>query len=180
MRDLQIVSLAASQVAGRLTALQAAYEAVYAIPPGEGRQIVPALIDHIGREGFRLRAALGRGESQLAGFAYGFTGQPGQAWRDDMARAVGTQVAAEWLEGHFEFAEFGVIPEERRRGIGTRLQAALLEGLPHTRAVLTVRDGNRAGLAFYRRHGWVPLHEGFVSTDGHGPYIIMGRMLHPR
>jgi ribosomal protein S18 acetylase RimI-like enzyme len=153
-------------------------EAMYAIPRGEGG-FRPALAAHATRDGFRLCAASDTNDGRMLGFGYGFTGRPGQLWRDEMARAVPQHVADEWLDGHFEFAEFGVIPSARRRGIGTLLHAAVFDGLPHRRAVLTVREGNAPAIAFYKRHGWRTLHEGFVAAEGHGPYVIMGRLLDP-
>lgn len=85
----------------------------------------------------------------MVGFGYGFTGAAGQPWCDILAEEVGTELAAEWLNGHFEFAEFGVILPMRKRGIGTRQYEALFDGLPSDRTILTVREENASTRRFY-------------------------------
>jgi ribosomal protein S18 acetylase RimI-like enzyme len=86
-------------------------------------------------------------------------------------------MTAEWLTGQFDFAKFGVMPSHQRRGIGTRLHDALLSGLPHQRAVLTVLEENQSARAFYRRQGWHALYEGFMTASGLGPYTTVGKTL---
>ena len=172
-----IISLSRPEVFGQLVAIQSVYEAMYAMPSGSADEYRPILIEHSQREGYRLCAALDQESDQIIGFGYGFTGGPGQTWRDDLAKAVGAEVAAEWLTGHFEFAEFGVIPSMRRQGIGTLLYEALFSRLRHDRAVLTVREENEPARGFYDKQEWEVLYEGFFAQSGRGPYIIMGKIL---
>ena len=101
-----IIELPPQEVSRQMVALQAVYEAIYAIPAGGGDGFAPVLIAHSQREGFRLCTAVDQEGEQIVGFGYGFTGLPGQTWRDSLAEAVGLEMAAEWLTGHFEFAEF--------------------------------------------------------------------------
>jgi ribosomal protein S18 acetylase RimI-like enzyme len=174
---VEIADLSTHKVSKQLGDLVSVYEAMYAMPAGAGEGFRPFLIDHSEREGFRLCAAFDCGSGTVVGFAYGFTGYPGQLWRDELAEAVGSDMATEWLTGHFEFAEFGVAPEVRRYGIGTRIYEALFEGLTHERAILTVREENQPARRFYAKHRWSVLHTGFFSAAGRGPYLLMGKLL---
>ena len=108
----------------------------------------------------------------MIGFAYGFTGMPGQDWRDMMAEAAGEEIAERWMIGHFEFAEFGVVPAARRQGVGTRLYHELFSGVANPHALLTVVTYNEPALEFYKRRGWELLLDHF-EVSGHGPYRIM-------
>ena len=147
---------------------------MFEVPTGEGGGFQDLLTAQSKMPDFGCVAAADRTTRQLVGMAYGFTGEPGQGWRDDMAKAMGPEMTARWLDGHFEFAEFGVVPSRHREGVGTEMYRALFAGLPHPNAVLTVRIGNKPAHAFYRHHGWHDLYTGFVSRAGHGPYVIMG------
>jgi ribosomal protein S18 acetylase RimI-like enzyme len=171
------IDLSPQEVFKKIADLQSIYEAMYAIPAGGGEGFVPFLIEHSQREGFQLCAAIDRDSGQMIGFGYGFTGYQGQTWRDSLAEAVGVEMAASWLTGHFEFAEFGVIPTRRRYGIGTQLYKALFSGLPQERAILTVREENEPARRFYDKQRWQVLYEGFFTQTGRGPYIIMGKIL---
>lgn len=172
-----IVDLTPIEVSARLVDLQSVYEAMYAMPPGSGDEFGPVLLEHSQREGFRLCAANDQEADHIVGFGYGFTGCPGQPWRDSLAKAIGGKVAGEWLTGHFEFAEFGVVPSMRRRAIGTRLYEALFRGLPHERAILTVREENLPAIGFYNKQGWEIIYQGFFTESGRGPYTLMGKTL---
>ncbi len=172
--SFDILQLAPSDIDVHRTGLQEVYEGMFGVAPGEGGGFQDQLTVQSQFPGFRCVVAAEAGSEQLIGMAYGFTGEPGQSWRDDMAAAIGPAMTQAWLADHFEFAEFGVMPERHRRGIGTLMYRALFDGLPHPTAVLTVRIGNEPAHAFYRHHGWRDLYEGFVSRGGHGPYVIMG------
>jgi ribosomal protein S18 acetylase RimI-like enzyme len=179
MRELtiSIISLSSQEVSRQLDDLQSVYEAMYGMPRGSASGFDSMVTEHSRREGFRLCAAFDEKSDRLVGFAYGFTGYPGQPWRDSLASAMGPEAAKLWLIGHFEFAEFGVISRVRRRGIGTRLCRTLFSDLPHSRAVLTVREANEPARRFYEKRNWIVLHQGFFAQSGRGPYVVMGKVL---
>ena len=83
-----------------------------------------------------LRLALARDSGTLVGFAYGYTGEPGQWWTDNAATVLHREVASDWLGGHFELVSIGVDAGQRAAGIGRQLMAALTEGLDQSRWVL--------------------------------------------
>lgn len=107
---------------------------------------------HRSRAGFRLATAEHDGD--LLGFAWGYTGERGQWWAERIAGALGG-AAEDWVGEHWEFVELAVRPEHRRRGLGLHLHDALLDGLPHERALLqTDADPDGPGHSLYRRRGW--------------------------
>jgi ribosomal protein S18 acetylase RimI-like enzyme len=107
---------------------------------------------HRARADFRLVTA--ETDGHLGGFAWGYTGERGQWWADTIASALGSE-AEGWVGGHWEFVELAVRPEQRRRGLGGLMHDALLEGLPHERALLqTDAEPDSAGQRLYRRRGW--------------------------
>jgi len=174
---IDIICLSSHQVVAPLEDVALAYGAIDTLPPGAGAGFATMLSGQSEREGFCLYAALDSANGPLIGFGYGFTGRPGQPWRDSLAAAMGDVASEQWLNGYFEFAEFGVLPLWRRRGVGGRLHDCLLDHVPHRRAVLTVREGNRPARRFYERRGWLALYHDFFAPSGRGPYIVMGREL---
>ncbi|NIK56359.1 GNAT family N-acetyltransferase [Kribbella shirazensis] len=107
---------------------------------------------HADRDDFRLVAA--RVGGNVVGFAYGFTGQLGQWWPDRVAAAIGPELTAEWIGGHFEVVELAVLPGAQGRGVGTALMEELMRDLPHRRALLTTYVDDRPAPRLYRRLGW--------------------------
>ena len=159
-------------------ALVTAFGAVFTLDTVEASSFVASLYRHTARPDFRFFAAReGNKNGALLGFAYGYTSLPGQWYHDALAPALGPEQSARWLTGAFEFVEFGVVPEARRRGIGTRLHDAAFDGLPHRSAILSTPMGNIIAIDFYQRRGWQTLLEQFVFPGGDTPYLIMGRTL---
>ena len=128
---------------------------------------------HAGRAGFRCLAAWD-GDT-MAGFAYGYTGERGQWWTDQVASVLPDEVAAAWLGGHFELVELAVRASHERRGIGSALHDALLDGLPHRVALLTATDDPQApARRLYRRKGWEVLAE-----EAFADATVLGLRLRP-
>ena len=115
---------------------------------------------HAGYEGFRLATV--REAGTLLGFGYGYTGQPGQWWSEQVAAAAPPAVSAEWLGGHFEVPELAVRPDAQGRGFGAAVMDTLLLGLPHGRALLTTYADDRAAPRLYQRLGWTRLAAGVL------------------
>ena len=124
---------------------------------------------HSAREGFRLARAYD--VDDLVGFAYGYTGEPGQWWTDNAREVLAPDVAAAWLGGHFELVSIGVLAGARGRGVGRSLLRALLDGLPHDRLLLmTSADPDDAPRRLYESEGWQVLGPGIGEET-----VIMGR-----
>jgi ribosomal protein S18 acetylase RimI-like enzyme len=124
---------------------------------------------HSVREGFCLARAYD-GDS-LVGFAYGYTGERGQWWTDNVRPVLEPEVAETWLGGHFELVSLVVAAATRRRGIARRLMCMLLRGLPHDRLLLmTSADPRDPARRLYAAEGWRVLGPG----TGQGT-VTMGR-----
>ncbi len=122
---------------------------------------------HATRDGFRC--AIARDGDAVVGFAYGYTGERGQWWSDQIAANAPAHVVERWLGGHFEFVELAVEPAVQQQGIGRALHDALLAGLPHERALLTTYTDDRPAPRLYRRLGWQLLARSvFDDSDLYG------------
>ena len=176
-QGMPIITTVAAEDLGRwFPMVLATHAEVHGLSPEEARVFEGVAAKHSRTEGFRLAVAVDA-EDRVAGYAYGFAGRPGQTVTDEMAAALGPSRSTEWLRSPFVFAQLGVLEHERGKGTGTRLYQKLFDGLPHRRAVLTVRVGSRPAIGFYRSIGWEVLYEDFVTAAGHGPYLIMGKRL---
>ena len=118
------------------------------------------LPSHSARAGFRCSVV--REAGRLRGFCYGFTGQAGQWWTDQVTARVPDALAREWLGGHLEVVELAVHPDAQGRGYGAALVDLLLEGAQEDRALLCTwprGDGRLPAPRLYERLGWELLHE---------------------
>lgn len=130
---------------------------------------------HTGRRDFVFLVAREAGE--LAGFGYGYTGEHGQWWTDNVARALTAAERAEWLDvPHFEIVELHVRPSRQRSGVGSRLLAQLLTYQPHDRALLSTQTGSRKARSFYAKNGWTELAD-VDFGPGFPPYLVLGKRL---
>jgi ribosomal protein S18 acetylase RimI-like enzyme len=121
------------------------------------------LRSHAARPGFRCATV--RLAGRLAGFGYGYTGERGQWWSDQVAAHAPAAVTGAWLGGHFEVVELAVDPALQGRGFATALHDVLLLGLPHDRALLTTYRDDRPAPRLYRRLGWRLLHAGVLDDS---------------
>jgi GNAT superfamily N-acetyltransferase len=154
------------------------YRSAFGAPPyNEGEAQVQQFRDdmlprHTQRDGFRFVVALE--SDRVVGFAYGYTGERGQWWTDTVAKAMPADVAEKWLGGHFEFVEIAVLPEFQGRGIGTALHDALLEVLPHSKAVLSTLQADTPAMRLYLRKGWQVLLDNFHFPGSNRSSLILG------
>lgn len=110
---------------------------------------------HLARPDFRLVGAWDG--KRLVGFGYGYTGHRGEYWPDKVAEALGPDVAAEWVGGHFELVALAVLPAYQGRRIGARLLDRLMHRLPQERALLSTEVGDTPAVRLYSSRGWVRL-----------------------
>ncbi|MCW2898121.1 MAG: GCN5-related N-acetyltransferase [Streptosporangiaceae bacterium] len=120
--------------------------------------------------------------ADVAGFAYGFRGLPGQWWhdvvREALADAAGKPHAKSWMDDAFEVAELHVHPAYQGHGLGRRLLAALCADRDERTVVLSTLD--RAGSParrLYSSVGMTDLLRDFAFPGGGQPYAIMGSPL---
>jgi ribosomal protein S18 acetylase RimI-like enzyme len=137
---------------------------------------------HAANPGFRALAAAADGT--LAGFIYGFHGEPGQWWHDMVAGALALSPAApgspgstSWLANSFEVAELHVLPAYQGAGIGRSLLLQLVSGRPERTAVLSTQDAESRARRLYRGVGFTDLLTGFRFSGGDPAYAVMGATL---
>lgn len=124
---------------------------------------------HRVRSGFRLARAYDG--DVLVGFAYGYTGEPGQWWTENARKVLEPEVADAWLGGHFEVVSLGVLAQARGSGVGRGLMKLLVDGLDHNRLLLmTTADLSDPARRLYASEGWRVIGPGI----GEGT-VIMGR-----
>jgi ribosomal protein S18 acetylase RimI-like enzyme len=112
---------------------------------------------------FRLFLAVTNGGHSV-GFAYGYSGAPGQHWYERVANKLPIAVGSRWLQPpHYVVAELHVRREYQRHGVGSALLDKLLARQPHTQALLGVDVSNVTARKFYARRAWhvvaLPTHD---------------------
>jgi ribosomal protein S18 acetylase RimI-like enzyme len=107
---------------------------------------------HTTRRGYRLVVATEG--AAVAGFSWGYIGEPGQYWTDLVREALPASVADEWVGGHFEFVELAVAPKYRRRGLGRRLHDSLLDGVSQRALLSTTDDPADPAVRLYLGSNW--------------------------
>lgn len=166
----EVTGPAGSVTDAEVVELWSVYDAVFADHPSCDAWRAEVWDRHVAREGFRLVRA--RRDGELVGFAYGYTGQPGQWWTDHVAAVLPPEVAEEWLGGHFELVSIGVLPRVRGGGLGGRLLDAVCAGLTQPRWLLTTTaDEGDPARRLYARRGWSVLGPGIAEAT-----VVMGRV----
>ncbi|MBF6590090.1 MAG: GNAT family N-acetyltransferase [Ktedonobacterales bacterium] len=183
MSLIEIVTLTPAEMAARrdeVLALEAAFATPLAREDQAGTEhATQAPRDHPPLPGFRCVAARAAGEGPLLGLAYGNHSLPGDWWREDVARALPPTAAERWLSDCFALACLAVAPAARRRGLGGRLHAAVLAGLPYRTAALALPETEMPALAFYRSLGWITLREDHRFAPDGLPWRMLGLRLSP-
>jgi len=137
------------------------------------------LASHEKRAGLLVLTALD-GDA-MVGVAYGYLGEPGQWWHDQVSRAMTAGQRTDWLLGAFEVCELHVRPALHGTGLGRRLLDELLQeaaGRTEARtAVLTTPDAETRARRFYRIGGWHDLVRQLVFPGDAREFAVLGREL---
>lgn len=145
------------------------------LDPDRGAEVRDRLrTTHCRRRSFRALAAVD-GPVDVVGMAYGYHGEKGQFWHDTVARRIGREGEAAWLDDAYELVEIAVAPGRQGEGIGSALIENLLDGLPETACVLSTRTDSVAH-RLYRRLGFEVIVEMLFSPGGE-PFYVMGKRL---
>jgi ribosomal protein S18 acetylase RimI-like enzyme len=163
----------------RLDAMLETYAAAMEPPTDQmpGRRTI--MERHTAYPGFRAFVA-GR-RRNVAGFAYGFHGEPGQWWHDvvhaALAETGGAEHARTWMDDAFEVAELHVHPDSQGQGLGRRLITTLCAGRTEGTVVLSTLDAQTPARNLYRSLGMTDLLSGFRFPGGGPLYAVMGARL---
>ena len=144
----------ADAIAGDVGSL---YRASFGVPPNsEGPEQFEhqrAAFDELRRRrGFRLAVARLAGE--LVGFAYGAFLLPDTRWWDGMYEPLPEEMTAETGGRTFSLVDMGVLPAQRKRGIGRALHDEVLGGCGAERATLAVEPRLESNQRLYQSWGW--------------------------
>jgi GNAT superfamily N-acetyltransferase len=146
------------------------YESVFADYPDLDTWLDDVWEKHRVRSGFRL--ARSYSDDVLTGFAYGYTGEDGQWWTDNVRKVMAPETAERWLGGHFELVSIGVVQGVRGQGVGRTLMRTLCSELPHERLLLTTTaDPADPARRLYDSEGWRVLSSGIGDAT-----VTMGRL----
>lgn len=184
MAEVVVTSLSLAALAALRDQLASVYHDAFSAPPYReaaneaavwAREGLPR---HATRPGFRCVVAReGAVDGPVVGFAYGYTGGPGQWWYEQVARLLGPALAAEWATNYYAVVDLAVRPAMQGRGIGGRLHDALLAEQPHRTALLSTACEETTALQLYRSRGWQTLRAGVTLAGSALPLRVMGLRL---
>lgn len=176
----RLVRLSRDEFRTRLPEALRLYVTAMRYPSSTVEQRSPMWLTHALRDGWRCVAALD-GDDTLLGIAYGYHGQPGQWWHDQVARGLagtaGEQAGRHMLGDCFELTEIHVQPRSQAAGIGEQLMRALLDELPEQYVLLSTPEGDTRAWRLYRRMGFVDVLRNYRFIGDHRPFAVLGRRL---
>ncbi|MYV98689.1 hypothetical protein [Streptomyces sp. SID3343] len=142
-------------------------------PPGRP-EFLRRYADHIQQPGFEMVVANGAG---AAGCTYGFPPRRASGWWTGFRGELADDVAELASAGSvFVIIDMMVVPQQRRRGLATRMQERLLAGTDATFAAARVNRDNHAALAAFRAWDWSRLGEWQPDADT-APSEVWGRRI---
>lgn len=152
------------------------YVAAMRYPPGSAAGRRNLWQEHSWRAGFGCIAAFGADGLPLA-FCYGYTGQDGQWWHNEVRRGLTYQACAEWLDRYVELTELHVRPDCQGRGLGEQVLRRFLDARSERRVLLSTPEGENRAWRLYRRLGFQDVLRQHRFTGDPRPFGILGRRL---
>jgi GNAT superfamily N-acetyltransferase len=163
------------ELSARMDDVLAVYAAAMEVPLAAAMTRRGILLSHLDRRALRAVAALE--DDQLVGIAYGYVGERGQWWHDQVAASLTPQQQATWLQDAFEVCELHVRPERQGIGLGRHLLDTLLADTDSPTAVLTTPDRQTRARRFYRAGGWQDLVRGLRFPGDPRSFAVLGKSL---
>lgn len=175
----RVVELTADQLQGRLAQALKIYVDAMGYPPGTYQQRAPMWSAHMSRPGWRAVGAF-TNEDLLVGIGYGYLGEPGQWWHEQVKRGLQQRGSTEidaWMADYFELTELHVDPAHQRSGLGEALLRQLLDDAPGGNVLLSTPEGPTRAWKLYRRVGFVDVLRDYQFTGDPRPFAVLGRTL---
>jgi GNAT superfamily N-acetyltransferase len=133
------------------------------------------MLSHLDRRA--LKAVAASDGDELVGIAYGYVGEAGQWWHDQVAAAMTPEDRRTWLADAFEVCELHVRPEHQGHVLGRALLDTLLTGTGTATAVLSTPDRQTRARDFYRAGGWQDLVRGLRFPGDPRTFAVLGKPL---
>lgn len=171
-----VVTWSGAEFAQRLTDAMRIYATAMGYPKHAADQRAVTARRHVDNHGFASRAAL-LDDGTLVGFGYGYTTASGQWWHDLVKRALGKDLAAQWLTDAFELSELHVLPDYQGLGTGRDLLVALATGIPHRAMLLSTPDADTRAFRLYRSLGFAELRRHYMFPGDARPFAVLGARL---
>jgi ribosomal protein S18 acetylase RimI-like enzyme len=171
-----VVAWSGAQFAARVDDAMGIYATAMGYPASAASQRAVTARRHSNNHGFACRAAL-LPDGRLVGFGYGYTTASGQWWHDLVKRALGRELASQWLTDAFELSELHVLPEYHGRGAGRALLTALAAAIPHSAMLLSTPDADTRAFRLYRSLGFVDLRRHYLFPGDSRPFAVLGAQL---
>lgn len=116
----------------------------------------------------------------LAGFCYGYRGEPGQYWHDAVMRALPQADAERWFGSCREIAELHVRPDVQGHGLGRALLREALDGARERSAALSVLDADDSPARhLYAAEGFTAVLPGFRFPGNPLSYGVLAKVFQP-
>ncbi|WP_338184821.1 GNAT family N-acetyltransferase [Jatrophihabitans sp.] len=171
-----VVAWSGKQFAVRVNDAMGIYATAMGYPPHAAGQRAVTARRHTDNHGFASRAAV-LDDGRLVGFGYGYTTTSGQWWHDLVKRALGRELAGQWLADAFELSELHVLPEYQGHGAGRELLLALAAAIPHSAMLLSTPDADTRAFRLYRSLGFQDLRRHYLFPGDSRPFAVLGARL---
>jgi ribosomal protein S18 acetylase RimI-like enzyme len=179
----RFVELSADELRARLDEALGVYVSAMDYAPGTNEQRAPMWLSHMLRAGWRSVAALDD-HDRLVGISYGYRGQTGQWWHEQVRRGLagrgnsnGSAVAERWMVDYYELTELHVLPAMQAGGIGERLLRMLVTGVETAAVLLSTPEGTTRAWRLYRRLGFSDVLRNHHFVGDPRPFAVLGRTL---
>lgn len=167
--------IAPLDLAARVTDAVTVMTAAFGLSDRDARERTVIFDRHAQRPGLVAYGAFD--DLELVGFCYGFPGQDGSWWAQQIAPYLSSAGHEDWLDDAFELTELHVHPSHHRKGLGRTLITTVCNRSPLPRALLSVRDGESPAHKLYRSLGFTDLTDPFRFIGFDTRYVVMGAPL---
>ncbi|MBX9638362.1 MAG: GNAT family N-acetyltransferase [Mycobacteriaceae bacterium] len=193
-----LIDLPAKEMERRLGDALSVYVDAMRYPRGTENQRAGMWLEHTRRRGWKAVAVVEVADevatqgsdaelrtAPLVGIAYGYPGEPGQWWRQQVV--LGLQRSGfpphaidRLMTSYFELTELHIHPRVQGRGLGEALARRLLAGRDENNVLLSTPENNgEANRAWrlYRRLGFTDVIRSYYFAGDPRAFAILGRAL---
>lgn len=176
----RVLELSADELRTRLTEAVRLYVTAMGYPSTAVQQRIPVWSAHMLRPGWRCVAAFNE-HDELGGIGYGYLGEPGQWWHEQVRRGLLANLPAHrvraWMRDYFELTELHVHPDNQGHGLGETILRRLLAGAPGRSVLLSTPEGPTRAWKLYRRVGFGDVLRDYRFAGDPRPFAVLGRAL---